>query len=267
MQHTGLIGLIMLFCVPHMSAQNSRITWDQLGMVYVDAVFQRSYQAYVDHYGEHVPHLASDRIPVQSDTLIELGRKGLGLTSSGLSQPFNGVVSSWQLVLVNDRSEWISRYQHTQWAYLGGNFFTFLDTMSTPVIRAHLQAYMGSPTHTATETHQGAPIIGDGRGQFEYWIVVNDSIPVIVMDVLGPFDRGIIIATDHQYRSLMFVLRQSLLAKAIRQTIPQPYVDYYYNQVIKQWYLTGFDGNEYFIRLIDPPNFELGRPIQGVSQG
>jgi len=267
MQSRVLIGLIILFHATEIYAQNSRITWDQLGMIYADAVFQLSYKAYIDRNGEYVPPLAGSSIPVQSDTLIELGRKAIGFPNSDSIQPFDGKVSSWRLVMVDDRIEWISNYQDTQWAYLGGNFFTQLDTMATPIIRAHLQAYLGSPTHTAIETYLGDPTIGDGMGQFEYWIVVNDSIPVMIMDVLGPFDRGIILATDHRYRSLMFTLRQSLLAKAIRQTVPQPYVDYYYNKVVKQWYSTGFDGNEYFTRPIDPPDFDAGRPVQGIPKG
>jgi len=265
MYRISLIGLIMFFYASKIDAQSRRISWDQLGMVYADAVFKLTYQAYIERYGEKVPHLTASPVATESDTLIDLGRKGLGHTNLNASnQTFDGKVKSWKLVSVEDSSKWTSKYGDTQWAYLGGNFLTLLDTMATPIIRGHLQAYLGSPSYTAIESHKGYSAIGDGMGQFEYWIVVNDSIPAIVMDVLGPFDRGIIVATDHRYRSSMFMLRQSLLVKAIQQTVPKSYADYYYNQVTKQWYITGFDGDEYYIRQIDPPDFEFGRPVESV---
>jgi len=274
--------------------QTKHIAWNELGKLYAHARFQLAYQAYIDQHGETIQPLEPSRFPVLSDTLIALGQKGLGSHDLGSnphdfngmffagadlgwllfgshdlgSNPhdFNGMVHSLSLASIDDRSKWISQFQDVQWAYLGSNFFTPLDTTSTSILRAHLQAYFGSPTQTAVETIQGDPTFGDGSGQFEYWIAVNDSIPVIVMDILGPFDRGIILATDHRFRANMLPLRQSLLRNAIRHTKPAAYVDYYYNQISEQWYRTGYDGKIYFTHQVDRPDFRLGRPVLTTSQ-
>jgi len=262
-----LLGLTFFFCVPMAYPQTKHIAWNELGKLYAHARFQLAYQAYIDQHGKTIQPLEPSRFPVLSDTLIALGQKGLGSHDLG-SNPhdFNGMVHSWSLASIDDRSKWISQFQDVQWAYLGSNFFTPLDTTSTSILRAHLQAYFGSPTQTAVETIQGDPTFGDGSGQFEYWIAVNDSIPVIVMDILGPFDRGIILATDHRFRANMLPLRQSLLRNAIRHTKPAAYVDYYYNQISEQWYRTGYDGKIYFTHQVDRPDFRLGRPVLTTSQ-
>jgi len=262
MPYIVLIGLTLFFCSPMAYAQTKRIAWNELGVLYAHARFQLSYQAYIGQHGEFIRPLEPSLLPVLSDTLITLGRKGLGLDDSELNpEDFNGMIHSWSLTSADDRSEWISQFQNIQWAYLGSNFFTPIDTMSTPVLRGHLEAYFGAPTHTAIEKIQGDPTPGDGNGQFEYWLVVNESIPVIVMDVFGPFDRGVILATDHQFRASMFAMRQSLLRNAILHTMPAAYVDYYYNQVSEQWYRTGYDGTSYFTDPVSQPDFRLGRPV------
>ncbi|MCY4159342.1 MAG: hypothetical protein OXF48_06995 [Bacteroidetes bacterium] len=259
--------LIIFICTSQAYAQSRRITWDQLGLVYADARFQLLYREYVDLNGEHVQPLGFSKFMVASDSLLDWIVVTMGLRENGSSLgPFQGEVHTWRLVSMEKRADWLAQYDSVQWSYLGNNFFTPLDTVATPEIRAHLQAYFGSPTQTATETKQGEPTPADENGQFEYWLAVNDSIPMMVMDVGGPFDRGIIVATDHQFRSLLYRMRQSLLATVMRRTDAVPYVDYYYSPIEERWYLTGYDGEEYFTHRIKQPDLKLGRPVQEIPQ-
>ena len=142
-------------------------------------------------------------------------------------------------------------YESVKWSFLGaGTRITFFDTTRTRALRARLQAAFGEPTRTLAEIYsrewvrtpdstREAPI------QFEYWFVVNDSIPVRVSDVNGPTERGVILSTSRRYRDRLFALRESLLAP-LREAEPAPYVDYYYEEETRRLYRVGYDGQAYF---------------------
>lgn len=253
--------LTFLACISQISAQSQRITWDQLGFVYVEARFQMLYEAYIDSNGENVHPLGFSLSRVESDSLLDWIAVTMGIREKEPApQPFQGAIHTWKILSTEDQVDELKKFEDTQWSYLGNNFFTPMDTVNTPEIRAHLEAYFGLPTRTVVELKQEDQTPADDYSQFEYWLVVNDSIPMIVMDVGGPFDRGVIVATDHRFRSLLYRMRHSLLGEAIHRSEPEPYTDYYYHQVTEKWYFTGFDGAEYFIREIRLPDLKLGRP-------
>ncbi len=264
-------GLLITFLVIagalQARSQSLEMNWDELGLVYAEARAHLTFQTYVQENGAFVPFIDVAPLPVASDTLIHWIKETMGiLPKDPDSNEFQGDIHSSSLVSISERSQWFERFEDTKWAYLGNNYLTSLDTIDTSIIRAHLEGLLGPPTQTITETHQGDPTLTGGNSQFEYWLTVNDSIPMIVMDVRGPFDRGIIVATDHRFRSLLFRMRQSLFTFDIGQIKPVPYVDYYYHMLTEKWYLTGFNGTEYFVQKVDRPNFEFGRPTQRLSQ-
>ncbi len=261
MKRSAPVLLILLVCVSHIHAQSRRITWDQLGFVYAEARFQMLYEAYIEMNGEYVEPLGFAPLQVASDSLLEWIAEMMGLREKASSpELFRGEIHMWELISLTDPPDILGQYEEVQWSYLGNNFFTPMDTVNTPELRAYLEAYFGSPTQTVVEIKQDDHVLRDDYSQFEYWFVVNDSIPMIVMDVGGPFDRGVIVATDHRFRSILYRMRHSLLSAAIRQSVPEPYVDYYYHRFAEKWYRTGFDGKEYFVREIRPPDLKQGRP-------
>src|SRR5690606_27071134 len=62
-----------------------------------------------------------------------------------------------------------------------------VDNLPTMEIRARLQGAYGNPTKNvidmmAEDNFRPAKYI-----QFEYWFVINDSIPMVILDTSGPF--------------------------------------------------------------------------------
>ena len=261
------VVLILFAYVSHAYAQSRRITWDQLGLVYAEARSQMLYRAYIESNGEYVLPLGLSRSQVASDSLLDWIAETIGLREKVPPPVFRGEIHTWEVLSLADQPDGLAQFEDVQWSYLGNNFFTPMDTVDTPEIRAHLEAHFGSPTQTVVEIKQEDRFPRDDYSQFEYWFVVNDSIPMIVMDVGGPFDRGVIVATDHRFRSLLYRMRRSLLGAAIRRSEPVPYVDYYYHRLVEKWYLTGFNGTEYFTREIPEPDLKPGRPDQRLLQG
>lgn len=150
-------------------------------------------------------------------------------------------------------------YGDTPWAFLGNSsYLSPLDTTFTRTLRAQLQAHFGPPTRTVVER-----LDADGSAeeyvQFEYWFVVNDSIPAMVMDVHGPYDRGLIVATHRAHRDALPAFRDALLAPLLASSARDPYVDYFYDTEVAQWYRTGFNGARYFIEPIPRNRVVPGR--------
>jgi len=141
------------------------------------------------------------------------------------------------------RNWFAEKYAATDWAFLGTSpHLTLLDTARTRELRARLQAQFGDPTRTTVDhpdsTWTDAP-------QFEYWFVVNDSIPVRVSDARGPRGRGLVVSTEQRLRGRLPALRAALL-RPLHRPARAPFVDYYHDNATDRWYRTGFDGRSFF---------------------
>lgn len=163
-----------------------------------------------------------------------------------------------------ERSWFRSRYRDVQWSFLGpGTHLTFVDTVRTRDLRARLQARFGNPTRTLAEIYSNEWVatpdsVREDPVQFEYWFVVNDSIPVRVSDADGPGGRGVIVSTDRRHREQLLALRASLL-EPLQQERQASYVDYYYESSNERWYRVGFDGTTFFRERISRFDIVPGR--------
>jgi len=144
-----------------------------------------------------------------------------------------------------ERGWFKQEFADTRWSFLGaGRYFSPFDTTMTRDLRGRLQTVFGNPTQTLGDFDLRKPL--DEYVQFEYWLVVNDSIPVKVTDANGALDRGLIVSTPAEYRGQLRELRNQLLSP-IMDAEPAPYVDYYFESETRRWYRTGYDGESYFL--------------------
>lgn len=167
----------------------------------------------------------------------------------------------WKLYSRLERSLFEQTFSNTLWAFLGTTRYrTPVDTTNTSQIRARLQAAFGAPTRTVMELDDAGQLAPGDYIQFEYWFVLNDTIPLKVVDVNGPMNRGVIVASDERYRDTLFEIRQTFLEEVVTDTTAAPFTDYYYHYETRRWYRAGYTGIRYFVERIAPPNRELGRP-------
>lgn len=198
-------------------------------------------------------HLASP-----ADTLRDWLRLRAGEdTTSSPAPTFE--VSKWRSVKRLTQGWFRKQFGDWSWTFSGNNRLTPLDTLFTPKLRARLEGRFGAPTRVLSDASAEEFEALDQYIQFEYWLVVNDSIPMKVVDINGPFERGLVVATGREYKDALGALRQALEAELLA-TEPAPFVDYYYLVANETWYRTGFDGERYFVKPIEPPNLHLGRP-------
>ncbi len=193
---------------------------------------------------ERFPVYPPEPLPLPTDSLRPDRSAQSSSTPPTLSFPVRDVRHVGRL-----EREWFrQRFDETSWSFLGETSrHTFLDTTRTPALRARLQAAFGDPTQTIVDTPLENPPAR--TAQFEYWFVVNDSIPVQVTDASGPEGRGVIVAAARSYRDELRVLRDTLLAP-LRGARRAPHVDYYYDDRRERWYRAGFDGQSFFLEQI-----------------
>ncbi len=163
----------------------------------------------------------------------------------------------WEKVQPDAQGVFLERFRETFWRASDPRRLR-LDTTATPLVRGLLQAVFGRPTRNADALRQ-IGYTGNEFVQFEYWFVVNDSIPVLLLDLDGPFGRGLLLAGAEAYADLLPDLKEDLSRQLFETAGPDPFLDYYHSYERRQWYRTGFDGTDYFTVSIRPPGWAQSR--------
>lgn len=259
----GVLGLVLLLSavlVPWGQAQPTPS--DSLSLVerYRTTRFRMLVQQYLAGRAG-IPGQPPRPLPVEPDSLLGTRRaRASGASSARPSFPVTDVRRVRDL-----ESGWFqTRYEDVEWSFLGaGTRLTFYDTTRTRDLRARLQAQFGDPTHTMAEVYSREWLRAPDSAradpvQFEYWFVVNDSIPVRVSDINGPVERGVIVSTDRAHREQLPALRAALFAP-LRRGDRAPYVDYYYEEETRRWYRVGHDGTQFFRERISRFDITPGR--------
>ncbi len=250
----GFLAFVLLFVVP-VRAQN-------LIDLYVTERLRIQALELGRRAGVRAALRPPDPLPYAGDTLRAwlLARRPMPLTPAPEPPPPPFTVERWRLMKKLERNWFEKTFRDTNWAFLGSNTFSPLDTLRTQELRARLQAHFGPPTRTIVELEDPEQRSREELIEFEYWFVLNDTIPLVLMDVNGPFERGLVTATDHRFRDILFDVKETFLRDLVADAKRAPYVDYYYQYDTGTWYLTGYDGSAFFLRRIARPPLFRGRP-------
>jgi hypothetical protein len=174
-------------------------------------------------------------------------------------------LDSWHKVDLEQEIRFMSLFEDTEWAFIGSTTRQRVDTTRTRDLRARMQAVFGSPTRTLVELGPIDSLSQDQVIEFEYWFVLNDSIPVIVLDTNGPWDRGLVVASSALNRLQLDEIKAVFLGQLVQTDLRSSFADYYYNPSQEQWYVTGYDGASFFDVRIGTPDLKRGRPVLASS--
>lgn len=136
----------------------------------------------------------------------------------------------------DERAAFQKKYDSIKWTGQGLYEGTIIDNVPTVELRARLQARFGDPTQKLedlidTEGFRPAEAI-----EFEYWFVVNDSIPMMVLDVDGPFDEGLVYGGASRYIDLMPQIKRTFSRQLMAVDKLAPFQDYFYSPEREQWF-------------------------------
>jgi hypothetical protein len=171
------------------------------------------------------------------------------LTSSAIAQ-----FDEPQIIKIEgaNAAEFEERFSSIKWTGQGFNYNS-LDRMPAIEIRARLQSAYGDPTKTI-ETVMGDGEFRAGKAiQFEYWFVVNGSIPMMVLDLDGPFADGLVYVGASRYIDLMPEVKRTL-TRTVTEAEPKEYTDYFFSPEREQWYKVSYKDGDYTKEEIDKPS-------------
>lgn len=151
------------------------------------------------------------------------------------------------------RAKFKKRFSTIKWTGQGLYGGTTIDQVPTAELRARLQSLFGNPTQTLkdlihTKTFRPAECI-----EFEYWFVVNDSIPMMVLDIDGPFDTGLTFAGASRYIDLMPEIKRTFSKELMKVKKLAPYSDYFYSPERKKWFLVKYANGKFSHKQIPQP--------------
>src|SRR5690554_5810934 len=94
-----------------------------------------------------------------------------------------------KVVSNSERQQFQSRFGNIAWTGQGLYNPTTIDRLPTVELRARLQAVFGDPTQTISDLIKENFRPGKAV-QFEYWFIVDGEIPMMILDLDGPFENG-----------------------------------------------------------------------------
>ncbi|HYE59233.1 MAG TPA: hypothetical protein VD948_12040 [Rhodothermales bacterium] len=249
----------MLVVLGALPADAQQPTSDLVGR-YRAAFLQREVARFEERFGARRP-IAPLMRPALQDSALEAALRALDFEELPLiiePLPELFVLGSVRRFSRLERLAFRAQFPDVAWSYLGSNYRTPLDTALTWRLRGALEARYGMPTQTVVETDE--TLRQGTTSQFEYWLAVNDTIPLVVTDPNGPRGRGLILATDARFRDLLPSIRDAVFG-SLASEAPASYADYFYDAEAREWYLTGFDHLGFVLRAIPRPEFRTsGRP-------
>lgn len=156
----------------------------------------------------------------------------------------------------SDRKEFQDRFADIKWTGQGLYNPTTIDRIPTIELRSRLQAAFGDPTQKIEDLINQKNFRPGKAIQFEYWFVIDDRIPLMVLDLDGPFENGLVYVGASRFIDLMPQVKRTLNRLLMgEEGTPAEFKDYFYSPERQQWYLVQYKDGEFKRDMIDRPTF------------
>lgn len=167
------------------------------------------------------------------------------------SDPFRA--PEFRKMTTAERSYFEGRFADVSWTGSGFRDDTVMDQIPTSEIRARLQAAFGDPTVTLNDL-VGRPGFRPGMYiQFEYWFIVDDTYPLMILDVDGPFRRGLVYGGSSAYVDLMPEVKRELSRIIMNVEELGEFSDYFFEIDTDTWYLVQYKNGNFRHEEIENP--------------
>jgi hypothetical protein len=142
-----------------------------------------------------------------------------------------------------DAEAFQERFGDIKWTGQGFNYNS-LDRIPAIEIRARLESVFGEPTKTI-ENVMGDEKFRAGKAiQFEYWFIIDGEIPMMVLDLDGPFADGLVYVGASRFVDLMPEIKRTL-TRELTEAEPKEYTDYFFSPEREQWYKVSYSQGQY----------------------
>ena len=162
--------------------------------------------------------------------------------------------SDIQKVNPSERAQFEQRFSNISWTGQGLYNPSMIDRLPTIELRSRLQAAFGEPTQTIKDLINNNFRPGKGV-QFEYWFIVDGDIPMMILDLDGPFENGLVYVGASRYIDLMPQIKRTLNKKLMNEVDElAPFSDYFFSPERDQWYLVEYENGEFNQEMINRPS-------------
>lgn len=159
-----------------------------------------------------------------------------------------------QKVELSERAAFQQRFADISWTGQGLYNPTTIDRIPTVELRSRLQAVFGEPTQTINELINNNNFRPGKAVQFEYWFIIDEEIPLMILDLDGPFENGLVYVGASRYIDLMPQVKRTLNRMLMDESNElAPFSDYFYSPEREQWYLVEYRNGEFIRENIERP--------------
>ncbi len=153
-----------------------------------------------------------------------------------------------------ERSEFQSKFADINWTGQGLYNPTTIDRIPTIELRSRLQAVYGDPTQGIGDLINRNDYRPGKAVQFEYWFIIDGEIPMMVLDLDGPFEDGLVYVGASRYIDLMPQIKRTFTRDLMQiGSDMKSFRDYFYSPERDQWYLVEYANGEFKHEPIDRP--------------
>jgi len=157
----------------------------------------------------------------------------------------------------SERAQFEERFADINWTGQGLYNPTTIDRIPTVEIRSRLQAVFGDPTQTIDDLINSKNFRPAKAVQFEYWFIIDDEMPLMILDLDGPFENGLVYVGASRYIDMMPQVKRVLNRMLMNESEDlESFSDYFYSPERDQWYLVEYkDGDFSHEAITRPSNF------------
>lgn len=152
-----------------------------------------------------------------------------------------------------DRAWFMNKFEDIKWTGQGLYGDAGIDDIQTNKLRARMEAAFGAPTQTIEDLINKSDFRLAEAIEFEYWFTVDDSIPLMVLDVDGPFGRGLVYGGASRYIDLMPQIKRTFARKLMKENSPAEFQDYYFSPERGKWFDVRYENGRYISKEIEAP--------------
>ncbi len=155
-------------------------------------------------------------------------------------------------VSTEDAAVFEAEFKDIKWTGQGFNY-NELDRVPAIELRARLESVFGNPTKTIEDIVEFGKLRAGKAIQFEYWFIVDGEIPMMILDLDGPFADGLVYVGASRYIDLMPAVKRSL-TRQLLEAEPKAYLDYFFSPERQQWYEVRYHYGKYTKKEVDKPS-------------
>ncbi|NBC64727.1 MAG: hypothetical protein GVY07_03545 [Bacteroidetes bacterium] len=159
-----------------------------------------------------------------------------------------------QKVESNEKDAFQERFSDINWTGQGLYNPTTIDRIPTIELRSRLQAVYGDPTQVIGDLINQKNYRPGKAVQFEYWFIIDDEIPMMILDLDGPFENGLVYVGASRYIDLMPQVKRTFTRQLMNEGEDfASFSDYFYSPERDQWYIVRYQDGEFEREAIDRP--------------